>query len=94
MPANTEQELAFHGSPSEFTSLEDKVYRTIELLKNARDGKAAVERDLQRVREDLELRDMEVEQLKGDIEALRKEREEIKSRVEKLLEQMDALVGQ
>jgi chromosome segregation ATPase len=94
MPVNTEQELAFKGSPSEFTSLEEKIYRTIELLKNAREGKAAAERDLERVREQLELREQEVDQLKGEIVALRKEREEVKSRVEKLVEQMDTLIGQ
>jgi predicted nucleic acid-binding Zn-ribbon protein len=94
MPVNTEQELAFQGSPSEFTSLEEKIYRTIELLKHAREGKAAAERDLERVREQLELREQEVDQLKGEIVGLRKEREEVKSRVEKLVGQMDALIGQ
>jgi hypothetical protein len=94
MPVNTEQELAFQGSPSEFTSLEEKIYRTIELLKHAREGKAAADRDLERVREQLELRELEVDELKGEIVSLRKEREEVKARVEKMLQQMDALIGQ
>ena len=40
----------------DFHSLEEKVYRTIELLKAARVAKAAAERDASRLREQLELR--------------------------------------
>jgi hypothetical protein len=72
-------------------SLEEKIYRTIELLKSARDAKAAAERDLSRLREQLELREEELESLRTENVALRREREEVRGRVEKLLGQIDAL---
>jgi chromosome segregation ATPase len=78
-------------SADEFHALEEKVYKTIELLKSAREGKAAVERDVARMREQLELREEEVDSLKSEIVALRKEREEVRTRVEKMLKQIDEL---
>ncbi len=74
-----------------FHSLEEKVYRTIELLKHAREAKAAVERDLARVREQLEAREEELDALKNDNLGLRREREEVRDRVEKLLNQIDLI---
>ena len=51
MFAKAEPELTFDGTGKEFTSLEEKIYRTIELLKHAREAKAAAERDVSRLRE-------------------------------------------
>ncbi len=72
-------------------SLEQKIFRTIELLKAAREAKATAERDAARIREQLELRDEELESLRSENLALRKEREDVRSRVEKLLEQIETL---
>jgi chromosome segregation ATPase len=73
----------------DFVALEEKVYRTIELLKAAREAKSAAERDAARVREQLELREEEVESLRSELTGLRKEREDVKTRVEKILRQID-----
>src|SRR3954468_6493563 len=78
----------------DFPALEEKIYKTIELLKSAREGKAAAERDAARVREQLELREEEVDSLKGEMIALRKEREEVRTRVEKMLRQIDELTAE
>jgi len=78
-------------SSDEFVSLEEKIYRTIELLKAAREGKAAAERDVKRVREQLELREEEVDTLRKEMIGLRKEREDVKARVEKILSQIDEI---
>ncbi len=51
MSVKAVRELSTEISPDEFHSLEEKVYRTIELLKTAREAKAAAERDVQRLRE-------------------------------------------
>src|ERR1051325_4805366 len=91
MPVKAVRELSPETSSDEFISLEEKGYRTIELLKTAREAKAAAERDAARVREQLELREEEVETLRGEITGLRKEREDVKSRVEKILRQIDDL---
>ncbi len=76
---------------NDFQSLEEKVYRTIELLKAAREAKAAVERDASRMREQLEAREEEVETLRNENVSLRREREEVRGRVEKMLRQIDAI---
>lgn len=80
-------------SNSDFQTLEEKVYRTIELLKSAREGKAAAERDSARLREQLEEREEENEQMRTELVVLRKEREEVRGRVEKLLKQIDDLIA-
>lgn len=80
-------------SATEFVSLEEKVYRTIELLKAAREARANAERDAQRMRDQLEEREEENEQLRRELVSIRKEREEVKSRVEKMLTQIDALIS-
>ncbi len=80
-------------SANDFQALEEKVYRTIELLKAAREAKTAVERDITRLREQLETREEEIETLRNENVALRREREEVRGRVEKMLRQIDSLVA-
>jgi chromosome segregation ATPase len=87
-----EQEMLAQASGNDFGSLEEKIYRTIELLKGAREGKANAERDAARLREQLESRDEELEQVKAELITLKRDREEVRGRVEKMLEQIDALV--
>jgi chromosome segregation ATPase len=84
-------ELSTTISADEFHALEEKVYRTIELLKTAREGKAAAERDAARLRQQLEDREEEVETIRNQIVGLRKEREDVRGRVEKMLKQIDLL---
>lgn len=84
-------ELSTTISADEFHALEEKVYRTIELLKTAREGKAAAERDVARLRQQLEDREEEVETIRNQIVGLRKEREDVRGRVEKMLKQIDLL---
>lgn len=81
-------------APDDFHSLEEKVYRIIEMLKSAREAKSAAERDVARLREQLELREEETESLRAEIIALRKEREDVRARVEKMLHQMDELTAE
>jgi chromosome segregation ATPase len=74
-------------------SLEEKIYRTIELLKSAREAKSTAERDAKRARAQMEERGDEYDHMKAELVALRKEREEVRTRVEKLLKQIDALTA-
>jgi len=82
------------GIPAEtFHALEEKVYRTIELLKSARVARAAAERDIARVREQMELKQDEIGSLRSQMVALRREREEVRTRIEKMLAQIEALTA-
>ena len=75
----------------DFQTLEDKIYRTIEMYKAARQAQATAERDAQRAREQLEEREEQIVALRREAVQLKKEREEIRGRVEKMLEQIDSI---
>ena len=91
MPVKAPERPDTEVSADDFLSLEEKVYRTIELLKAAREAKANGEITIARLREQLEEREEESESLRSQLISLRKEREEVRGRVEKMLKQMDVL---
>jgi len=91
MSARALPELEAAVSSDEFHALEEKVYKTIELLKSAREARAVAERDVVRLREQLEEREEEVETLREQMVGLRREREDVRSRVERMLKQLDAM---
>jgi chromosome segregation ATPase len=72
-------------------SLEEKVLRTIELLKTAREAKAHAEAQLTRLKEQVEEREDEIQSLREENIRLRKEREDVRGRVEKILSQVESL---
>jgi translation initiation factor 2B subunit (eIF-2B alpha/beta/delta family) len=83
--------LAEQVQADDFEALEEKVYRTIEMVKTARQAQASAERDTGRLRQQLEERDEQLQVLRRETVQLRKEREEIRSRVEKMLQQIEAI---
>ncbi|MGA7645082.1 MAG: hypothetical protein WCF61_05265 [Terriglobales bacterium] len=91
MSVKTVEEVSAEVPAEDFQALEEKVYRTIELYKAAKEARATAERDLQRLREQLEEREEENESMRRELVQLRKDREDIRSRVEKMLSQMDTL---
>ncbi|HEX6465885.1 MAG TPA: hypothetical protein VFZ99_01190 [Terriglobales bacterium] len=93
MSARALPELEPNMTADDFHSLEEKVYKTIELLKSAREAKAVAERDSKRMREQLEEREEQIETLRGQVVSLRRERDEVRGRVEKILKQIDALTA-
>ena len=84
-------EVSAEVPSDDFQALEDKVYRTIELYKAARDAKAAAEKDIQRLRQQLRDREEETETLRREALQLRKDREEVRRRVEKMMRQIDTV---
>jgi chromosome segregation ATPase len=94
MSVRPAEEVSAQVPTDDFQALEEKVYRTIELYKSARDARSAAERDTQRLREQLEEREEEVETMRKEMIQLRKEREEIRGRVEKMLQQIDSLASE
>jgi hypothetical protein len=75
----------------DFQALEEKIYRTIEMYKAARQAQAVAERDTQRVRQQLEEREEQLVAMRREAVQLRKEREEIRGRVEKMLERIESI---
>jgi len=83
--------LAEQVQADDFEALEEKVYRSIEMVKAARLAQASAERDTGRLRQQLDERDEQLQVLRRETVQLRKEREEIRSRVEKMLQQIEAI---
>lgn len=80
-------------SPDEFQALEEKIRRTIEAMKSAKEARSAAERETARVRQQMREREDEFDALRTEVVALRREREEVRTRVEKILRQIDALTS-
>ena len=103
--AGHEEAVALAVSVDDFSALEERVRRAVDVVKRERQARAAVEA---RVAE-LETRATEagaraaqaeaqlqaqsplVERLENEMSALRAERDQVRQRVEKLLAQLDAL---
>jgi len=78
-------------SANDFSALEERILRAVDLLKRERQARAWAEKRAdaaeQRLREQAPL----AERLEGEVSALRAERDQVRQRVEKLLSQLDAL---
>jgi predicted nucleic acid-binding Zn-ribbon protein len=94
MSVKTLEEVSAQVPAEDFQALEEKIYRTIELYKAAKDARATAERDVQRLREQLEEREEENETMRRELVQLRKDREDIRARVEKMLGQMESLTDE
>ncbi|MGC9989809.1 MAG: hypothetical protein ABSC07_14610 [Terriglobales bacterium] len=94
MSLKSVEEVSAEVPAEDFKALEDKVYRTIELYKAAKDARAVAERDVKRLREQIEEREEENEAMRRELVQLRKDREEIRGRVEKMLSQMESLADE
>ena len=91
MASNAVEPLADQVPADDFQALEEKIYRTIEMYKAARQAQATAERDAQRLRQQLEDREEELVRLRRESVQLKKEREDIRGRVEKMLAQIESL---
>jgi len=91
MASNAVETVPDKVPADDFQVLEEKIYRTIEMYKSARQGQASAERDAQRLRQQLEDREEELVRLRRETVQLKKEREDIRGRVEKMLAQIESL---
>ena len=94
MSVRMAEEVSTQVPGDDFHALEEKVYRTIELYKSAREARATAERDAQRLRQQLEEREEEFESMRREMVRLRKERDEVRARVEKMLAQIETIAGE
>lgn len=91
MALNAVEQVAEQVPADDFQALEEKIYRTIEMCKAARQAQATAERDTQRLRQQMEDREEELVRLRRESVQLKKEREEIRGRVEKMLQQIESI---
>jgi predicted nucleic acid-binding Zn-ribbon protein len=91
MALNAVEQMTERVPVDDFQELEDKIYRTIEMYKAAREAQTAAERDVERLRQQSEEREEQLTALRRETVQLRKEREEIRGRVEKMLAQIESI---
>jgi len=74
-----------------FSALEQKIVRTVELLKTEREARASAERELALLRKRIEEEQSGSREIEAELKALRHERDTVRARVEKLMKQLDLL---
>ncbi len=96
--ANEQQETAPQGEPAalalsadDFSALEERILRAVELVKRERLARADAEERAAKAEAQLSEQSPVVSQLKQEIRTLRSERDQVRQRVERLLSQLDAL---
>ena len=79
-------------SVDEFQALEQRVLRTVELIRNEREARANAEAEVTAMKELLDVASAENSHLASEINAMKQEREQVKGRVDAMLKQLDELV--
>lgn len=78
-------------SVDEFTALEERVLRAVNLVKRERLGRLEAEQHAAQLEVQLAEQRPLVDQLQAEVHTLRGERDQVRQRVERLLAQLDAL---
>lgn len=86
-----EEPTALALSSADFAALEERIVRTVELVKRERQARADAEERAAKAELQLGEQTPVVDQMKQEIRSLRTERDQVRQRVERLLKQLDAL---
>jgi len=90
-PAQAAEPGSVALSADDFSALEDRILRAVNLVKRERQARAAAEERAAKAEALLGEQAPLVERLQKDLNVLRSERDMVRQRVEKLLTQLDAL---
>lgn len=92
-PKKTEssEPLSLSVSATDFSALEERIVRAVELVKRERQARTAAEERATRAEAELGEQAPVVEQLRDEVKVLRAERDQVRQRVERLLGQLDSL---
>jgi len=78
-------------SADEFSALEERVHRAVEVVKRERQARASAEERAAEAEAKVLAAAAQVEHLQSELNALRAERDQVRQRVERVLKQLDAL---
>jgi chromosome segregation ATPase len=78
-------------SVDDFSALEDRIRRAVDLVKQERQARAAAEEHAAQAEAKLQEQTPLMEQMQKELNTLRDERNHVRQRVERLLTQLDAL---
>ncbi len=87
------QEPELPLAADDFSALEQRVLRTVELLKVERDARAAAEQRIASLEHKLQQLTEQNASDTAQIETLEQERETVRTRVERLLKHLDEITG-
>jgi hypothetical protein len=85
------QPLVVAINANDFSALEERIDRTVEMVKWERQGRMAAEERALHAEAALNYKVSHIEQMKTELSALRVERNEMRTRAERMLAQLDAL---
>ena len=83
--------VALAVSADDFSALEERILRAVELVKRERSARTAAEDRAARAEAHGREQTAIADQLHNELDALRAERDHVRKRVEKLLTQLDAI---
>ena len=89
--SESSEPLSLSLSAADFSALEERIVRAVELVKSERQARAAAEERAQKAEAQLGEQGPVAEKLREEVRALRTERDQVRQRVERLLAQLDAL---
>src|SRR5215475_4564574 len=75
----------------DFAALEQRVLRTVELLKKEREARATAEQNAATLQQLLDEQSAELSKVQEQVRAFEQERETVRQRVERLLHQLDEI---
>ena len=87
----SEPPAALTVSADDFSALEQRIVRAVEMVKRERQARIAAEERAAHVESQLDDQAPRIEQLEKELHALKGERDHVRQRVERLLGQLDAL---
>ena len=75
----------------DFNALEQRVLRTVELLKKEREARATAEQNATTLQQLLDEQSAQLTKVQDQVKAFEQERETVRGRVERLLNQLDEI---
>jgi chromosome segregation ATPase len=75
----------------DFNALEQRVLRTVELLKKEREARATAEQNATTLQQLLDEQSAQLTKVQDQVKAFEQERETVRQRVERLLNQLDEI---
>ena len=87
------QEEELSTTVDDFSALEERVVRAVEVVKTERAARAQAEETIEKLRREAEEQGAALTQTREQLRTLEREREHVKQRVERLLKQIDEIAS-
>lgn len=87
------QEAELPMAVDDFSALEERVLRAVEVVKSERAARAEAERNVERLEKQLSDQTAALELTQQQVRGLEREREQVRQRVERLLKQIDEIAS-